>query len=333
MTTTDTTPAQPADHVTPAGIESQAVLAWFSGARSVARARDALAEVAASERAGYWLPGVSRRARAALSRQGVAARFARANDRYHNIDSGVGLLTDVADIRGEGQHRARRRGWILVHAMMFGTFEQAPELGDLVLELEAFVQNDAERAALATARRWTHDFTPLARLFDALDAVRPRPNYTSQAVSPTVLANVGHHMRLRFDTVRVAEVEWRLVMPPCDDVHGSARAGYRCARPAGQVDDHATEGGLTTWPNHRTGTRRQVWVGRVLWPAGTRHGTSRYHSGSQCQACGHRIRSPDNWVPLVLDGDAGPASLWVGRDCARSLFGVRASGEGRVEMT
>jgi hypothetical protein len=49
---------------------------------------------------------------------------------------------------------------------------------------------------------------------------------------------------------------------------------------------------------------RIVVTGNTGWPAG-----------------------PHNWVPLVAQMAAGPASLWVGRDCAKKLFGADASGE------
>jgi hypothetical protein len=73
-------------------------------------------------------------------------------------------------------------------------------------------------------------------------------------------------------------------------------------------------------------------VGRMLWPEGTTHRESRYaHGSSNCHACGHQIRSPYNWVPLVAQTATGPVSLWVGRDCARNLFQAEVTGDGRYE--
>lgn len=40
-----------------------------------------------------------------------------------------------------------------------------------------------------------------------------------------------------------------------------------------------------------------------------------------------RDREPYNWVPLVAQTASGPASLWVGADCARNLFNVDVSGQ------
>jgi len=84
-----------------------------------------------------------------------------------------------------------------------------------------------------------------------------------------------------------------------------------------------------TWIEQEVnGTTVRVPVGRIIWPEGTRHGTSRYARGaSHCHACGHAIGNPYNWVPLVAQTASGPASLWVGADCARNLFNVDVSGQ------
>lgn len=68
----------------------------------------------------------------------------------------------------------------------------------------------------------------------------------------------------------------------------------------------------------------------LVWPEGTVHGASRFHTTNnnrQCQACGHAIKNPHNWVPVVVDNKAGvPHSIWVGRDCSKSLFGIELVG-------
>lgn len=54
-------------------------------------------------------------------------------------------------------------------------------------------------------------------------------------------------------------------------------------------------------------------------------------SRHQCQACGHAIKNVFNWVPLVVDSAAGvPHAMWVGKDCAQTLFGVTVKGELRL---
>jgi hypothetical protein len=278
------------------------ILSWYTG-RALERVRALLPAIARSVTAECWEPKVSRAARAALSKQTVAQKFARANERDLNWrprDSDEGLLVDVADVRGANSYRAKICGRRIVREMRYGVFEAAPAILALVDQLAPHARGDAERCALATARRWASDFSPVARLFDLLDRTRPRPDYVFGEISAAVRANVEGTMGLTFETVRVPEIRW--VKVPIE-----------------------AEGG-TVW----------TWVGEILCPPGTRHGASRFGvsaSGSdQCQACGHAIRDARNWVPLVLDGPGGPASLWVGRDCARHLFGCRVTGEGTFPL-
>jgi len=283
-----------------------AILPWYASSRrpgtgkALERVRQILPEIAEAERSGGWLPKLSRRAMAILSKQPVAEAFARANERQHGYGghraADAGLLEDVRDVRGDRAHEAKLHGGPLVRAMMYGLFGDAPELVELADRLEPHTRNDAERAALARARQWAVDFTPLARLVADLDSTRHRPNYVFGEISATVLSNVQDMMGLRFETVRVPEIKWSKV----------------------QVEVKSE----IVW----------AWTGEILWPEGTRHGQSRFMGSAgraaQCQACGHWIHDASNWCPLVLDGTGGPASLWVGRDCARHLFGCRVSGKG-----
>lgn len=69
------------------------------------------------------------------------------------------------------------------------------------------------------------------------------------------------------------------------------------------------------------------------WPEGTQHNKSRFFQSNnhmQCQACGHAIQKPFNWVPILAYGHSEkptPCSLWVGRDCAGKLFGCKVEGD------
>jgi len=180
-----------------------------------------------------------------------------------------------------------------VHAMMFGSFSQAPRVLTLVDQLTPHCACDAECTALETARKWAIDFTPVAELVAKLDATRPKPSYVFGEISQTVLDNVGREMGITFASVHIPEIRWEKV-ERCDE-HGRLTFG---------------------------------WVGIIQWPEGTVHGRSRFAAGNnQCHACGHRIRKNDNWVPLVADGTSAPVSLWVGRDCARHLFGCATTGD------
>jgi hypothetical protein len=69
----------------------------------------------------------------------------------------------------------------------------------------------------------------------------------------------------------------------------------------------------------------------VDWPDGTLHNKSHFNysaNNQQCQACGHAIQNPFNWVPiLAFNTTKVPHSLWVGRDCASKLFGCKVEGD------
>jgi hypothetical protein len=74
----------------------------------------------------------------------------------------------------------------------------------------------------------------------------------------------------------------------------------------------------------------------IIWPEGTKHGKSRFCRGTaqnfQCHACGHAIKNMSNWVPLAIDNKNGEThSFWVGRDCAKKLFGVDMKGDAQYK--
>lgn len=74
--------------------------------------------------------------------------------------------------------------------------------------------------------------------------------------------------------------------------------------------------------------------GQLKWPEGTKFNATGYcrtANNHQCQACGHAIKNAFNWVLLVVDSAAGvPHAMWVGKDCAQTLFGVAVKGELRL---
>lgn len=273
------------------------VLAWYTGKALAAMRDDILPTLELAEREESWPPGASRKVRAALSRQSVAQRFARANERKEHADGDEGRLDDVMEIRGGGGwFQSKVRGWHAVFAMEFGQFAHAPSVLSLCAALAPLCACDAERAALATARQWATDFAPIAELVARLDATRPKPSYVFEEISRTVLDNVGRAMGIVFASVSVPEIKWH-------------------------KEEKVDEKG------HRTIS----WWPEILWPAGTRHDRSKFAGDpGHCHACGHRIRKADNWTPLVADSaipGESPMSLWVGRDCARHLFGCRVTGD------
>jgi hypothetical protein len=152
---------------------------------------------------------------------------------------------------------------------------------------------DRKAALLAAREAFKKAMEPVEALMARWDATRPTPTFTSMGASPTVTATVKS-----FDAVKVevCPIKWHQ---------------YEYTDSNGKVQ-YAT-------------------YGELLWPEGTKHHTSRYTGtgqNRQCEACGHAIKNNFNWVPLILTASDGtPKSLWTGRDCAKTLFGIDMTGD------
>lgn len=282
-------------------IDTKAVLFWFRGAAR-ANAEVALANVQLSMAQGYWEPGVSRAARAALSKANVAAKIAKAlPDRYYfghekkayayGDKEGTAAWHATVD-RFEAARTAAHK---LSSAMTYGG---APGEIDLAA-LEAAARPGAELAFAEAGRPFVKAFAPLWEAMAILDATRPPPVFTSLGVSPTITGTVvGMDMNLA--TLRMCPLK------------------------------------TVRW------TRTDPKTGKVIhgfdivldWPKGTIFRASKFAARrSCCHACGHKISNGYNWVPLLVDNTAGqPQALWVGRDCSKSLCGIDVKGEVAIEV-
>ena len=184
---------------------------------------------------------------------------------------------------------------MLGHCMEFGLFEQAQSID--IASIKVPELSDPELTAAEAGIRYAKSFKYVALAMARLDDTRPKPVFTYLGASPTVsrtLEGLGLHVK---PEAKVCEVEYKEV--------------------------ELFIGGKTV----------RGWTCRLLWPVGTVHGASRWHhEDSQCEACGHGIKR-DNWVPLILHNEAGtPYSLWSGRDCARTIFGIKVTGEMRLDL-
>lgn len=181
---------------------------------------------------------------------------------------------------------------VLYYAMYFGDLH-----GLLKLNYQEALRELPERAA-----EFYEDFQPIAQLMAQLDATRPAPSFKAGTPSPTVQATLkAMGLSGKLETIRVCPIEWKTIE---------------------YLDEK--------------GQRAFKQIGKLLWPKGTVHGKSRYDysaaENNQCQACGHAIRNAFNWIPLLIDNAEGvPHSMWVGRDCGNTLFGVKMSGELELE--
>jgi len=185
-----------------------------------------------------------------------------------------------------------KRGWDVMFLLRYGSFR-------------AFIDWDAIKslttdvdmlAVIDRAHEFYDDLQPLRQICKELDAKRPLPVVTYLEVSPTVtrlLEGLGLSVNIKTLRMCPSKVVWVK--------HVSAKT----------VDGEFLE----------------VPVQVLDPPPGTVFGRSRYAAGTehndQCEACGHAIKNPWNWVPLLIDDAKGtPHFLWVGSDCGKNLFGV-----------
>jgi hypothetical protein len=181
--------------------------------------------------------------------------------------------------------------------MSYGSFDRADHCM-AIQDPPAGWATTFEKEALALVRRWAADWAPISAQLAMLDARRSRPVVVCKTLSPSVVANLTTQLGLDLTTVFVPPQhgEWREIERPIK--------GDRYGR---------TE-------------RVQVWHSWIEWPVGTAHNRSRFCDGSQagnsqCHACGHAIKDPYNWCPLVAVAPQGQLyALWVGKDCARKLL-------------
>lgn len=265
------------------------ILRWYKG-KAREKAEVALGLLLESEQAGEWLPKASRSVRAALSKANVAQRLVEGLKRD---------LTSIERVRTSGDY-GHGEGWLIYHSVYYcktGFFAKLkPEDWQ---RIEALATEPEQKAVLEAVRPYVETFREVGALMERLDATRPKPVFTAIGVSPTVTKTILETgLDLDLKTIRVCPMEFFRVEVVGTDKHGQE-------------------------------TRHWETRIRLLWPVGTRHNRSRFANGggfSKCHACGHSIRNPFNWVPLLIDDKDGvPHALWVGRDCSESLFGIKVS--------
>jgi hypothetical protein len=166
---------------------------------------------------------------------------------------------------------------------------------DIDLNLLAQHANSPEsKEVLAAARRALAGRQPIVEAIAFLDAQRPKPVFVFKTLSPT---------------------------------------GAKLLLDAGYKPDTAQ---LPIFRYYRDEDGNPEM--EIIWPEGTKHGKSRFKHGTkhnfQCHACGHAIKNALNWVPLHITTETGEIhSFWVGRDCAKKLFGVEMKGDAKYLNT
>jgi hypothetical protein len=272
-------------------VRFEGILEWYSG-----KARDTIVNftipsLVESEALGCWKKGVSRTVHATLNKQNVAQKFSRA------LDEQLG----EAD-RWSGRKRLDYAHPLHAGAsdMLYGSYGHAPRhlTPDAKKKRDArgdftFTSKTGPASANQAIERWAQAFAPVQALIELLDERRPKPVIVMKTLSPTVAKNISDHIGIDVATIQSPPMrgEW-------------VEFTYK-------------------------GKKCRVYEIVIDWPVGTQHNRSRFldsANNEQCQACGHAIKNPFNWVPILAYGKEVPYALWVGRDCAEKLFGCEVEG-------
>lgn len=261
------------------------LLEWFSGKSREALVTFTIPALVESAEQGCWKKGVAVKVRAALNKQNVAAKWARAAGNTLQVDYKHPLYEGIMNMRHGAYGRAPR----MLTTEALNKLHSVPYF---FTKKKGTSQNVGK-----VIERWARANAEVAELVDLLDARRPKPVIVMKTLSPTVAANISTHIGIDVSTIQY---------PPS---HGE-------------------------WVEREyKGKKCRVYEIIIDWPKDTQHNKSRFfQSGKhmQCQACGHAIQNPYNWVPILAYGHGAkpaPCSLWVGRDCAEKLFGCEVEGD------
>lgn len=272
-------------------VNKENVLKWFKG-KSREKAEHALFLLSESEAEGQWVPKASRSVRAALGKHNIASKFGR---------DAEAILSSIKSPKSEHADYALGDGYYLASTMIHGSIARLLHI-DLP-RLTKLAKTDEQKSTLKVAVDYFNTFEPLAKLMRQLDETRPKPVFTQIGVSRTITKTLEDaSLDLNISTIRVCPHEYFRVL---------------------------------VWREDKKGNKFQRWEThmRLLWPKNTVFNASRFASRfTHCHSCGHAIHNPFNWCPILIDNKAGvPHALWVGRDCAQTVFGIKVTGEVEIE--
>ena len=151
-------------------------------------------------------------------------------------------------------------------------------------------------------RAWIEVCREIHSAAKILDNARPKPKLTAIQLSPKVTKTLTEmNLDLDLSTIKPAEI----IKIEYSEVHPVTFQPVNLNR----------RGEVVTTVSYQ-----------VEWSKGISHGTSRF-SHCDCEACGKKI--PSQLVVPVEVHDRkrdGLISLWLGRDCASNIFGVKDVG-------
>ncbi len=266
------------------------LLGWFKG-KSLEKATLGLDLLEASLANGSWVPKASVKVRAAFGGGSLRAKHLGKKLRLE-----VAPRLPPTPKWGTPEYEASRQVSSALDSLVYALRNCSISFADRhdLSILDSLPLSDSAKATLDAAREWTTGWAPVLDAIEQLDATRPKPVFTPIGASPTVtrtLEQLG--IVSSIETLRMCPIKW-------------------------EKEEYVDKQGKTAYK----------WVAYLDPPVGTKRNSSRHASGNHCHACGHAIRNPYNWVPLLVDDASGQIHLiMVGRDCSETLFGVKVTGE------
>lgn len=175
-------------------------------------------------------------------------------------------------------------------------------------ELDRVTDDDLARLAPkvphTVVRAWLRLMVSLREIYEDLDSSRPAPIYTEIGLSRKVTETLKDaNLDLDLTTRRLCPLDWRW------------------------VDARDKKGNIII---RNDGSVAQVKFYFPKWPKGIVFGTSRFFN-RDCEACGKMIPSGLVVPVIVSDKFGNEHGFWFGRDCARSILGLRDVGIARSD--
>jgi hypothetical protein len=240
-------------------------LQWFSG-KSLEKAQQAIGWVEQSLAQGYWVPKVSRTARAVLSKPNVAKKLFNQNKW-------------LEDLRVKGEEEFFNTGYQLDHAITYGDMDALREVD--FAKIYQLRISPKEREVLTQLEPFKAAFLEVWEALAVLDESRPIPEFTYLGVSPTLTATLEalkaekvtvcplkfvrkvrftHEKEMQKYYVSVAVLNWPEGTQHCTSRYQGTPQNQQC-----EACGHAIKNGynwvpLILWG--KDGVQRSLWTGR-----------------------------------------------------------------------
>ena len=195
----------------------------------------------------------------------------------------------------------------LGHCLRFGGPVRTDDLEGALTWLEGLKNGKGKlvigKHTMGFVRAWIALNEEVENVKDALNEARPAPVKTAIGLSPKVTATLKEmNLDINLPSIECAEIAFYFV-PKRDK-----------------------EGKIMMSRNEKASLLDRSYY--VKWTPGTKFGRSRFGGKSHhCEACGKAIHSGQFVAIECDDQNSGDhLGLWIGRDCAANIFGVKDAG-------